>query len=134
MGICGDKCIHCPRYIATQNGGTRELEKVKELWVRLGLRDPGFPSQDMACDGCKAENKCAYKELRACVCAKGIENCGSCDSYPCELINRAFQKSDALKSYASEVCTQEEMDMLEKAFFSKKEYFDRLHQEHQGKA
>jgi hypothetical protein len=40
--------------------------EVKKLWVNLGLRDPAFPLQEMACYGCKRENKCAYPELRVC--------------------------------------------------------------------
>lgn len=130
IGICGDNCGYCPRYIATQDGRMIELEKVKKLWVSLGLRDPDFPVKDMACHGCLPKNKCAYAELRACVSAKALENCGLCNEYPCKLINSAFDKSEKLKSHANKVCTQEEMDMLQKTFFSKKEYFDRIHQEH----
>ena len=129
IGICGDNCSGCPRFIATKSGRRDELEKVKELWVRLGLRDPDFPVEDMACHGCKSGNKCAYAELRACVSGKGIENCGSCKQYPCNLINSTFDKSDILKSYASKVCTQDEMDILHIAFFSKKEYLDRTRRE-----
>lgn len=133
FGICGDNCTYCPRYMATQKGSTQELEIVKELWVRLGLRDPAFPVQDMSCHGCMPENRCAYSELRACLRAKAHEDCGSCDEYPCKPINSVFDKSEELKAHATEVCTQEEMDMLHKTFFSKKEYFDRVHQKHRKK-
>lgn len=132
IGICGNNCTYCPRYIATQNGGLQELDKVKELWVHLGLRDPDFrfPIKDMACQSCMSENKCAYTELHSCVRTKELENCGSCDKYPCELINAAFNKSDILKVRAIEVCTAEEMDMLNRAFFSKKEYLDHIQRQH----
>jgi hypothetical protein len=130
IGICGDNCEYCPRYRATQNGTVSDLEKVKELWVRLGLRDHDFPVIDMACHGCKSENKCAYLELCTCVNTKGLKNCGLCDDYPCKLINKAFDKSERLKILTSKVCSQEEMDVFHKAFFSKKEYFDRIHQKH----
>ena len=129
IGVCGDNCEYCHRYIATKNGGMAELEKVKELWVRLELRDPDFPAKDMVCHGCLPENNCAYSELRQCVRERGIENCGSCDVYPCELINIAFDKSEGLRSRAIKVCTQKDMNLLQKSFFSKKEYFDRLHKE-----
>jgi hypothetical protein len=49
IGICGDNCSLCPRYLATQDGSAGELEKVKELWVKLGLRDPAFPAQGVGC-------------------------------------------------------------------------------------
>lgn len=133
IGICGDNCGYCPRYRATQNGSKVELEKARELWERLGLRDHDFPVEDMACRGCFPENKCAYAELRACVNAKGHENCGLCDEYPCKRIISVFKKSEKLKSHAAKVCTQEEMDILNKAFFSKKDYFDHIHQKHRKK-
>jgi hypothetical protein len=126
IGICGDNCVYCPRYVATQNGGAKALEEVKELWVRLGLRDPDFTAQDMACSGCRPENKCAYSEVRACVYGKGIENCGICQGYPCGLLNAVFEKSEKLCSHAARVCTPEEIEALRKAFFSKRRSLDRM--------
>lgn len=67
IGICGDNWFYCPRYTATKSGSVEELENVKELWVRLGLRTPDFPVQDMACYGCNPENQCAYMNLSHCV-------------------------------------------------------------------
>ena len=116
IGICGDNCAYCPRYMATQNGRIEELEKVKELWIRLGLREHDFPVKDMSCHGCKPENKCAYTELRACVSTKMHDNCGLCDEYPCNLIHSAFDKSERLKDRVKITCTQEERDLLQKAF------------------
>jgi hypothetical protein len=127
IGICGDNCLYCPRYIATKNGGNKEMEEVKELWVRLGLREPAFPARDMACFGCRPENKCAYLELRTCAYEKGIENCGLCQVYPCELINAVFEKSEKLSSLATRICTSEEIDKLQKAFFSKRQNLDQIH-------
>jgi len=136
IGICGDHCLYCPRYVATQNGGAKALEEVKELWVRLGLRDPAFPPPDMVCLGCRPENKCAYSDIRACVQRKRIENCGLCRAYPCGLLNAVFEKSEKLRSHAARVCTPEEMDALRKAFFSKRQNLDRMRfgkNEDQGK-
>ena len=39
MGICGDDCLYRPRYLVTINGSNKEMEEVKELWVRLDLRE-----------------------------------------------------------------------------------------------
>jgi hypothetical protein len=114
--------------MATQNGSAKELERVKELWVRLGLRDPAFPAQDMVCFGCKPENNtCAYAELRACAHKKGVENCGLCRGYPCAMLNAALDKSERLLSRSTTVCTPKEMDMLNKAFFSKRQNLERIH-------
>ncbi len=128
IGICGDNCAFCARYIANKSGRITQLQKVRDLWVRLGLREPGFPAEEMACGGCLPENNCAYAELRACVAAKSIENCGLCAEYPCQIMSSVFQKTDDFKYRAEKVCSQAEMEMLNKAFFSKKAYFDRIQQ------
>ena len=122
IGACGDNCAFCPRYVATRNGSRDEFEKVKDLWVRLGFRDPDFPLHDMACHGCNPENACAYPELRDCVSNKEIDNCGLCDVYPCELMDDTFDQTERLRSHAVRVCTSEEMHALDRAFFSKKKY------------
>ena len=121
VGICGDNCQFCPRYVATQNGSPKELEKVKELWVKLGLRDPAFPAQDMACSGCKPENKCAYPELRACANERAIHNCGLSDGYPCGLINSALERSEELRFRATTVCTDGNGGTQKSIFFQKTE-------------
>ena len=130
MGICGDRCESCPRFLATQRGGRVELETVKQLWVRLGLRAPDFPVAEMACRGCRTENRCAYPELRDCLQSKAHANCGVCDEYPCARIHAVFEKSEKLKGHAEKVCSPAEMERLQKAFFSKKSALDRIHRQH----
>ena len=126
IGICGDNCCLCPRYAATINGNPEALEKVKELWVRLGLRDTNSPARDLVCYGCKPENKCVYPELRACGQAKLLANCGLCREYPCALINAAFEKSKDLHLRARGICTPDEIAILDEALFSKKKNLDRM--------
>ena len=126
IGICGDNCSFCPRYIATQSGSMEELEKVKELWVRLGLREADFPAEGLKCKGCKPENNCAYKELRSCANDRKVKNCGFCNEYPCKIVKNAFEKTEKLRLHAEMVCTRDELDILDKTFFSKKEYFNEI--------
>ncbi len=124
IGICGDNCLCCHRYVATKSGSVEELEKVKKLWVRLGLRDPDFPVENMACPACNKENNCA---ILNCAQSKGIENCGLCQEYPCDLITVAFEKTENLSSRAAQICTPEELGILKKAFFSKRQNLDQIH-------
>lgn len=126
IAICGDNCACCPRYLATQTEQESELEKARQLWIRLGFRDKHFPLEAMACTGCQPENPCAYAELRECVDQQAVENCGFCDTYPCEKINRVFDRSDMLMEQAKKICTKEEIDLLKKAFFYKKRIFDSI--------
>ena len=129
IGVCGDDCSCCPRYSATQNGKPEDFERVKELWVRLGFRDPSFPVKDLACYGCGLDSRCAYPELRACAYKKNLENCGLCNEYPCEMMMEAFVETERLKPLAMCKCTSEEMDILNKAFFHKKQVLDQIHNE-----
>jgi hypothetical protein len=129
IGICGDNCLYCPRYIATQSGSVRELEKVKELWVRLGLRDAATPAQSLVCYGCSPTNRCAYPELRACANEKGLENCGVCEGYPCPFIQAVYEKTEKLHSSLISACTATERECLEKAFFSKRQNLEKSHRE-----
>jgi len=126
MGVCGDNCLYCPRYIATRGGKAEDLEKVKGLWVRLGLREPSIPATDLACYGCTPQNKCAYNEIRTCAYERGIDNCGLCDAYACELVKAALAKSDTLRSRACSVSTSEEMELLNRAYFSKEQNLDQI--------
>ncbi|MEJ2355107.1 MAG: DUF3795 domain-containing protein [candidate division WOR-3 bacterium] len=126
IGVCGDNCSCCPRYIATMSGNIEELEKVKELWVRLGWRDKSFPASELICHGCSPEVKCAYPELRSCAYEKKISNCGLCDNYPCELVNAAWERTNRLTSNARSVCNREQMDILNKAFLHKKRTLDEI--------
>ncbi len=127
IGVCGDNCSCCPRYIATLSGDFEEFKKVKELWVRLGWRDESSPVEELACNGCSLKVKCAYPELRNCADGKKISNCGLCDNYPCESVNAAYKRTERLVSVAKGVCNTEEMDILNKAFFHKKQTLDQIH-------
>jgi hypothetical protein len=127
IGVCGDNCSFCPRYIATLSGDIGEFEKVKELWVRMGWRDESFPAENLACHGCTPEVKCAYPQLRDCAYGKKVPNCGLCDNYPCELVNAAFKRTSNLESVAGRVCSKEEIDVLNKAFLHKKITLVRIH-------
>jgi len=127
IGVCGDDCACCPRYIATQAGNPAKLEQVKELWVRLGFREPSFPAGDLVCCGCASEAKCAYPELRRCAAAKRITNCGLCENYPCELIEAAFEKTRSLEPKIAGLCSPDELKTLKRAFFYKKRTLDRIH-------
>ena len=120
IGACGDDCGFCPRYVATASGDPGELEKVKDLWVRLGWRDRAFPAQSLACHGCGPRNDCAYPELRDCVRGRAVARCGLCPDYPCALTTALFARSDHLRLHARQVCTHAEMTALDQAFFSKR--------------
>jgi putative acetyltransferase len=126
IGICGDDCAACPRFIATQTEDPREFEKVRDLWVRLGLRPPDFPAEKLACRGCSPANDCAYPEMQACAHAKSLAHCGRCAEYPCPLIAAAFERSDQFRARVEEICEPAEAAAIIRAFLSKKQNLEAL--------
>ena len=129
IGICGDSCVDCPRYIAAESGNAKALEGVKAWWVRLGLRTEDFPAGEMACTGCRPENVCAYPEIRACAQKRRLKNCGLCDAYPCGLVAAAFEKTAEFRTRAASICTPEEFAALDRAFFRKRQILDWIYLE-----
>ena len=101
-GVCGDDCAACPRLTATETGDPQELGKVKQLWVRLGLRDASFPAEKLACHGCLPENDCAYPDVRACARVRSLPNCGWCPDYPCALTAAIFERTGAFSARVAE--------------------------------
>jgi hypothetical protein len=133
IGACGDHCDFCPRYHATQSNNQIALEKVKELWVRLGLRAPFFPAGELVCFGCKPDNVCAYSALRDCVMDRNIENCGFCSAYPCKIVVDVFGKTEQWALNHMQKCTKEEYEVLHKAFCQKQIHLGEIYAQNQKK-
>ena len=118
--MCGDLCSECPRYIATQNNNVNELQKVAELWHKLGFRDSVVSTNEIKCSGCTKNNKCTYG-INTCQHIDKINNCGECGLFPCEKINSVFERTENLDKYCKPACTKEEYNQLYKAFFMKEQ-------------
>ncbi len=121
LGVCGDNCSECPRFIATQSGDRSKLAALAALWVKVGIRDELPEPEEMACRGCTPENQCAYADQRRCALERGFANCGDCIEYPCDIAIEGLERSDALARRCRASCSAEEYDVLYKAFFSKRQ-------------
>lgn len=115
--LCGDDCCKCPRYLAKTNG---ELEKVAELWFRIGWRDRIVPIEEIRCSGCSSHKRCTYR-LVDCVKENRVEKCSQCPRFPCGKITDLLRRSDEYEETCKAVCTDEEYRMLKSAFFHKRE-------------
>ena len=113
--LCGDNCLECPRYLAKTED---ELAAAAELWYRVGWRDRVVSNGEIACSGCSSHKKCTY-ELVECTRDKGVEKCNQCGEFPCGKIQNMLKRSEQYRNRCKEVCTDEEFDRLQKAFFSK---------------
>lgn len=130
IGFCGDNCSACPRYIATQSGDEEQLKKAAEMWKIVGWRETTVPPNEMICHGCASVEWCRYENIRKCAVKKGIVNCGLCEDYPCKKIKEVFEQTEHYKKACEEICSKEDYECFQKAFFSKKDILDKIHQEH----
>lgn len=71
-GFCGVNCRDCQYYIGEE--------------VRRGENSPG-------CRGCRAEG--GDCDIRICCLAKGIECCGKCREFPCDILKKSSEDEDA---------------------------------------
>lgn len=115
--LCGDNCLSCPRYKAQND---EELGHVAELWYRVGWRDRILSAEEIKCKGCSSHKQCTY-HLVECIKAHNVQKCNQCSSFPCEKISDMLQKSDEYQKIAKEVCSEDEYNQLETAFFNKRE-------------
>lgn len=118
--LCGDNCLECPRYRAKT---TEELSKVAELWYRTGLRDTIVSNEEISCTGCSSHKQCTYN-LFTCTNNHKVRKCNQCDEYTCEKIANMLKRSKEYETQCHELCTVEEYEMLEKAFFNKENYLN----------
>ncbi|HPO50669.1 MAG TPA: DUF3795 domain-containing protein [Spirochaetota bacterium] len=125
ISICGDLCSECPRYKATIKNDVSELEKISELWFRLGFRDKKLPYEDLKCFGCSKEKSCSY-DLNICKFIKDKDNCGECDFFPCSKIEEVFEKTEEIKSLCKKKCSEIEFNEMNEAFFRKKEILTKI--------
>ena len=114
---CGDDCAKCPRFIAVTD---EELQKLAELWYRVGWRDSVVSADDMRCGGCTIGKRCSYGILE-CQAKESVARCTDCRHHPCAKITQVLDKSDYWQRRCKEVCSPDEYAMLEHAFFRKKE-------------
>jgi hypothetical protein len=71
--------------------------------------------------------------VRECCLEKNNENCGKCESYPCNKIDNAFEITRNNVEKYKEILSKEDYEMFAKAFFSKKDNLDKVNREFKNK-
>jgi hypothetical protein len=125
IGICGDVCSECPRYIGTRENDIPSLGKFAELWYKLGFRVRVVDPEELKCSGCNKEMPCS-NGINNCPHLTEKANCGECDDFPCDKINAVFHKTDSLRETCKERCSASEYQQLSKAFLMKKEVLTQI--------
>lgn len=113
--LCGDNCIACPRYNAHSD---EELRAVAQLWHRVGWRERVVSNEEIACTGCSSRKICVY-QLVECTKVHNVEKCNLCKEFPCGKIRDMLKHSEEYQHRCKKLCSEEEYEMLEKAFFEK---------------
>ena len=113
--LCGDNCIECPRFRAHSD---EELQKVAELWYKVGWRNTIVSHDEIRCNGCSSHKQCTY-QLVECTQKHNVQKCNQCSLFPCEKITAMLQRSAQYQKVCKKLCTEQEYNMLEKAFFDK---------------
>ena len=121
IAACGNDCAVCPRYTKPPFEQTpEELHKTAVLWHKIGYRDRVVSNEEISCMGCSVETWCRY-DIVKCVNEKNVENCGQCENYPCETIRECFKVTKSFIPACRAACTDEEFDVMKRAFFEKEE-------------
>jgi len=85
---CGNRCDLCLVYRPNVEKEDRRAE-VCATWDKLGLCK--YPPDETICDGCMSNKEDAILlssgacKARPCVIERGLEHCGYCPDYPCDI-------------------------------------------------
>jgi hypothetical protein len=126
IAFCGDDCSFCPRYNATLNQNEHKLREIAILWKTIGWRENIDPPETLVCYGCDTFNGTCEYNVRECCIEKNNENCGKCESYPCDRIENAFEITRNNVEKYKDILSKEDYEIFVKAFFSKKDNLDKV--------
>lgn len=113
--LCGDDCNKCPRFLAKTDD---ELSSVAELWYRIAWRDRIVSNEEIKCNGCSSDKKCTYN-LVDCTKEHNVSKCRYCVEFPCDKIENMLLRSEIYKEKCRQVCSDEEYENINAAFFNK---------------
>ena len=94
IACCGLDCAQCEAYLATQTDDNPRRATTAKDWSARYNAD--LKPEQINCDGCRTEGQkffyCANLcEIRKCVHEKELDNCATCDNYPCPTLDPVFQ-------------------------------------------
>ena len=93
IAYCGLNCSQCPTFLATQENSDEKRRQVAEQWSKQ--YKAAFKPEDINCDGCASNGRlfghCSICKIRQCGRERGLENCASCNDYPCQILEDFFQ-------------------------------------------
>ena len=120
---CGMRCDLCLVYRPNVEKEDRRTE-ICNAWKKMWEGFEPDPSM-VICDGCCCEREEAILfslecETRMCVMEKGIEHCGYCEKYPCNIFPAEPTKEEAIKKIEVEKKWTWEDEKLMEAYACRK--------------
>jgi hypothetical protein len=105
IAYCGLPCGDCPAYQATQSGDSGLLNRVLVQW-REAFDAPHLTVADILCDGCRPVGGrlcgyCRHCRIRPCAMAREVPNCGHCEQYACDELERLLSICDQQEGFFS---------------------------------
>lgn len=82
IAYCGLYCGACSFRVAFEENDREHITQMPAYYDRLKNEPLEF------CPGCRLENKCGECDIRDCAISKGIEHCGQCKDFPCDILAR----------------------------------------------
>ncbi|MCI5801487.1 MAG: hypothetical protein MR014_04800 [Oscillospiraceae bacterium] len=73
----------------------------------------------MGCTGCRPENRCRYR-VAAYAQRHKVSHCSVCPEYLCGTLLDAFEQTARFEPACRAVCSPEEYDLIDRAFFQKR--------------
>lgn len=125
IGLCGDDCNYCPRYLVTTSGNEERLKEVARMWQIVGWRDTAESPEKLTCYGCASLEICKLS-IKECAMEKGIESCGKCDEYPCEKLLEIFRNNEKEAVICQEQLSEIDCELFQRAFFLKRKDWIKL--------
>ncbi len=99
LSACGLDCPTCECYLATISNDMEQKADIAKRWSVNYHAD--IKAENINCDGCMSDGNhfswCDQCPIRACVVAKGYENCSECADFPCTINEFLYNAVPAAK-------------------------------------
>jgi len=106
IAYCGLDCTGCPAHLATLDDDDDQRRKVAQEWS--SAYDTDIKPEEINCEGCLPGGSvyfthCNVCEIRACGVERAVQNCGYCDDFACEKLERFLESVPEARARLSEI-------------------------------
>jgi len=99
MAYCGLLCDQCGAYKATVANDETMRKRQAEDWSKMFHSD--IKPEDIHCLGCRSDvlfGNCQACKIRVCANEKKLNDCGKCESFPCDKVEGIFRYDETARA------------------------------------